>query len=90
MSIHAHDREDTAEPAVRRPPIEVVHEDLKFANEYRQEFIKSLTLLSGALFAFSVTFRPQIHDPQLAWVFWLSWLGPSLSMFGGSTQLGCW
>ena len=36
-------------PPAKEPDIESVHRDLALANAYRQEFIKSLILIAGAL-----------------------------------------
>jgi hypothetical protein len=72
------------------PDIESVHRDLGFANAYRQEFIKSLILIAGALFAFSVAFRPELRAVAHENLFWISWIGLGLSMLGGFTQLAAW
>lgn len=74
----------------KKPTIEAIQKDLEFANEYRQEFIKILIGISGALFAFSVAFLPEVHEPIWRWLFWLSWFALAISMFGGFTQLACW
>lgn len=70
--------------------LETVHRDLALANSYRQEFIKTLILVAGALFAFSVSFRPQIQQPIYSYLFWVSWIGLSASMVGGFGQLAAW
>lgn len=74
----------------KKPTIDAIHKDLEFANEYRQEFIKILIGISGALFAFSVAFLPEVHEPIWRWLFWLSWFALAISMFGGFAQLACW
>jgi hypothetical protein len=76
--------------APRRPSIEAVHRDLAFANAYRQEFIKSLILIAGALFAFSVSFRPELRVTANEGLFWISWIALGISMLGGFAQLACW
>lgn len=70
--------------------LETVHRDLALANAYRQEFIKTLILVAGALFAFSVSFRPQLQLPVYSYLFWISWIGLSASMVGGFGQLASW
>ena len=74
----------------RRPSIEAIHRDLAFANAYRQEFIKSLILIAGALFAFSVSFRPELRTTAHEELFWVSWIALGISMLGGFAQLACW
>lgn len=76
--------------APKKPTIEAVHHDLDTANAYRMEFIKTLILLCGALFAFSVTFRPELHQPVMLSLFWWSWIALAISMLGGFIQLACW
>lgn len=74
----------------QQPSIEAVHRDLALANSYRQEFIKSLIFVAGALFAFSVSFRPQLVSPTNIGLFWVAWAGLAISMVGGFGQLACW
>jgi hypothetical protein len=88
---------NTGEPVVERQllpskthDIESVHRDLAFANAYRQEFIKSLILIAGALFAFSVTFRPDLRIVNHEELFWVAWIGLGASMVGGFAQLAAW
>ncbi len=54
----------------KTPNIKSVHRDLAAANSYRQEFIKSLILIAGALFAFSVSFRPELRVVKQEELFW--------------------
>ncbi|MBB4302859.1 hypothetical protein GGD81_001895 [Rhodobium orientis] len=70
--------------------LEAIHRDLALANSYRLEFIKSLLFIAGALFAFSVSFRPSLVHVEFALAFWLGWIGLSCSMFGGFVQLAAW
>ncbi|MBX4997061.1 hypothetical protein [Rhizobium lentis] len=70
--------------------LETVHRDLALANAYRQEFIKTLILVAGALFAFSVSFRPQLQQPVFSYLFWISWIALAASMVGGFGQLAAW
>src|SRR5262245_16846962 len=72
------------------PDIASIHRDLAFANAYRQEFIKSLILIAGALFAFSVSFRPELRAVVREQLFWIGWIGLSVSMLGGFAQLAAW
>jgi hypothetical protein len=74
----------------KRPTIESVHRDLSFANAYRQEFIKSLILIAGALFAFSISFRPELRTVSHEMLFWIAWIGLGISMLGGFAQLAAW
>jgi hypothetical protein len=76
--------------AGKTPDIEAVHRDLAFANAYRQEFIKSILLISGALFAFSVSFRPDLRVVNHEGLFWVAWIGLGISMVGGFAQLAAW
>jgi hypothetical protein len=77
-------------PGVKKPNIESIHRDLAVANAYRQEFIKSLILIAGALFAFSVSFRPELRTVASEGLFWIAWIGLGLSMLGGFAQLAAW
>lgn len=74
----------------RIPDIESLHRDLAFANTYRQEFIKSLILIAGGLFAFSVSFRPELRSVLHEELFWVGWVGLAVSMVGGFAQLATW
>lgn len=76
--------------AARRPDIQSVHRDLTFANSYRQEFIKSLILIAGALFAFSVSFRPALRVVAEERMFWVAWIALAISMVGGFMQHAAW
>src|SRR5262245_60636189 len=71
----------------RKPDIDSIHRDLATANAYRQEFIKSLILISGALFAFSVSFRPELRTVSNEELFWVAWIALGVSMIGGFAQL---
>lgn len=77
-------------PPGKTPTIEAIHRDLAFANAYRQEFIKSLILVAGALFAFSVSFRPELRSVAQEWLFWVAWIELSISVLGGFAQLAAW
>jgi hypothetical protein len=77
-------------PGVKVPDIESLHRDLAVANSYRQEFIKSLILIAGALFAFSVSFRPELRAIAHEELFWAAWIGLGISMAGGFGQLAAW
>jgi hypothetical protein len=81
---------DAPVPPGRTPDIDSVHRDLAFANSYRQEFIKSLILIAGALFAFSVSFRPELRTVVHEGLFWIAWIGLGVSMLGGFAQLAAW
>jgi hypothetical protein len=72
------------------PDIDSLHRDLAFANAYRQEFIKSLILIAGALFAFSVSFRPELRAVAREGLFWVAWIALGISMLGGFAQLAAW
>ena len=72
------------------PDIASIHRDLAFANTYRQEFIKSLILIAGALFAFSVSFRPELRAVAREQLFWAAWIALGVSMLGGFAQLAAW
>jgi hypothetical protein len=77
-------------PGAKTPNIESIHRDLAVANAYRQEFIKSLILIAGALFAFSVSFRPELRAVASEYLFWIGWIGLAMSMVGGFAQLAAW
>jgi hypothetical protein len=77
-------------PGVKKPNIESIHRDLAVANAYRQEFIKSLILIAGGLFAFSVSFRPELRPVASEQLFWIAWIGLGISMVGGFAQLAAW
>jgi hypothetical protein len=77
-------------PGVKTPDIESVHRDLATANVYRQEFIKSLILICGGLFAFSVAFRPELRAVAKEALFWVAWTALGASMLGGFVQLAAW
>jgi len=77
-------------PGVKKPNIESIHRDLAVANAYRQEFIKSLILIAGGLFAFSVSFRPELRAVAAERLFWIAWIGLGLSTLGGFAQLAAW
>lgn len=77
-------------PPTNFPSIESLHRDLATANAYRQEFIKSLLLIAGGLFAFSVSFRPELLAVIREELFWIAWIGLGVSMLGGFTQLAAW
>jgi hypothetical protein len=77
-------------PGAKKPNIESIHRDLAVANAYRQEFIKSLILMAGGLLAFSVSFRPELRAVASEPLFWIAWIGLSLSMLGGFAQLAAW
>ena len=77
-------------PGMKKPNIESIHRDLAAANAYRQEFIKSLILIAGGLFAFSVSFRPELRAVASECLFWIAWIGLGLSMLGGFAQLAAW
>lgn len=79
-----------APPDVKSPDIESLHRDLAVANSYRQEFIKSLLLIAGGLFAFSVGFRPELRNVAHEELFWIAWIGLGVSMVGGFGQLAAW
>jgi len=76
--------------AIKRPDIESLHRDLATANAYRQEFIKSLILIAGGLFAFSVSFRPELKKVVNEELFWAAWTALGVSMLGGFAQLAAW
>jgi hypothetical protein len=82
--------EVAANPQRRVPNIESIHRDLALANAYRQEFIKSLILICGGLFAFSVAFRPELRAITHEGLFWIAWIGLAVSMLGGFGQLAAW
>jgi len=82
--------EDEAAQPRKKPNIESLHRDLAFANAYRQEFIKALILIAGALFALSVSFRPELRALVREELFWFGWIGLSVSMLGGFAQLAAW
>jgi hypothetical protein len=88
--IFAEADEAMADSERRAPNIESVHRDLAVANAYRQEFIKSLILICGGLFAFSVAFRPELRAVENEALFWIAWIGLAVSMFGGFGQLAAW
>lgn len=88
--IFAEADEATTDSQRRAPNIESVHRDLAVANAYRQEFIKSLILICGGLFAFSVAFRPELRAVEHETLFWIAWIGLAVSMFGGFGQLAAW
>jgi hypothetical protein len=77
-------------PGGKKPNIESIHRDLAVANAYRQEFIKSLILIAGGLFAFSVSFRPELRPVASEQLFWIAWVALGLSMLGGFAQLAAW
>jgi hypothetical protein len=74
----------------RVPNIESIHRDIALANSYRQEFIKSLILIAGGLFAFSVSFRPELRAVVDEELFSIAWIGLTASMVGGFVQLASW
>lgn len=72
------------------PTIDALHRDIAFANNYRLELIKLLMALCAALFAFTVTFRPDLAKVLWPEAMWIGWGGLAVSMVGGVMHLHGW
>jgi len=77
-------------PGNRDPTIEAIQRDVALANTYRIELIKLLLALAGALFAFTVAFRPTLLRVDVAWAMAWGWVGLAVSMFGGIFHMMFW
>jgi hypothetical protein len=66
--------------ADRNQRLEALHRDLGFANTFRLEGIKSSITISTALLAFTVSFRPTLHDAKNDWLMLLGWLALGASI----------
>lgn len=73
-----------------KPTIDSVHENIRFATQYRLELIKYLMGITAALFAFTVSFRPTLTTVDFANAMWVGWGGLAVSMIGGMFHLLGW
>jgi hypothetical protein len=73
-----------------KPTIDAIHRDIALANTYRLEWQKTILTISAALFAFTVTFRPELAVVQKMWSMWTGWCGLAVCMFGGIVNMVGW
>ncbi|THC43189.1 hypothetical protein [Massilia sp. Mn16-1_5] len=73
-----------------QPTIDAIHRDIATANTYRLEWQKTILTTAAALFAFTVTFRPELASVQHMWSMWLGWGGLAVCMFGGIVNMVGW
>jgi hypothetical protein len=74
----------------RTATIEAVHRDIALANQYRLELIKLVMTISGAILAFTVSFRPSLRQVEYPWLMWMGWIGLAASMVGGMLHMHGW
>lgn len=80
--------EESSEPSA--PTIDAIQRDVALANQYRLELIKLIMTLSGAILAFTVSFRPSLQHVDLSWLMWSGWISLAFSMVGGMIHMFGW
>jgi hypothetical protein len=73
-----------------QPTIDAIHRDIALANTYRLEWQKAIMTIAAALFAFTVTFRPELAVVEEMWTMWTGWGGLAVCIFGGIVNMVGW
>ena len=77
-------------PAVTRPTIEALQNDIALGNQYRLELDKLLLALATALLAFTVAFIPTLRQVDHLQLMMIGWACLAASVVGGVLELHGW
>ena len=70
--------------------IESLQKDIDTGNTYRIESLKQMLTLAAALLAFTVSFRPILHNVEIEPLIYVSWVSLGVSVVTGIGVMMCW